>query len=517
MGLSRIARYRRRVIILDVVALIALAAGWVVAALGTPALAQPDLRAFQSDPRAQFFAGNVTTCGQLRFADSIQMGSDSNTSAADTLVSGTVKANAGTIQPGVGQEVNVAINSGPPVVIDAAVVKGSNGYNVYSTPAVLPPALAPDQHYISPFTNGGNVPTISHWFVCYHLGAPLPQGSLLVDKLIVAPNGEPVTQLPTVYTAMVNCNDGNPAHSGVTETFSQGGGVGTPALTNIPLQTVCTVVENTGSLPSGTVVGYDPPGVATTGVTITGTAGISVTISNDYTAIPLQVGNLQLTKILTNPSGVTPPPNFTAHVACTDGVTDAIVTMPGGGGPGTPVVHPNVGATCGIEELSLPNGWSVTYSVNGGPPSATLPTFVITSATDTITVILNNTAPTTTTTSAPTTTTSTTAPTTTTSTTAPTTTTTSAPTTTTTTGSTTTTTSASTTTTAVAPTTAPTVAGEDVTSGSTTTEPSGSAVAGESLPRTGGDPLHALRIAVIALLSGLLLVLVGWRTKGRSS
>ncbi len=28
---------------------------------------------------------------------------------------------------------------------------------------------SPTQHYISPLNPGGNVPAISHWFVCYHL------------------------------------------------------------------------------------------------------------------------------------------------------------------------------------------------------------------------------------------------------------------------------------------------------------------------------------------------------------
>ena len=56
------------------------------------------------------------------------MGSPSNTSASDAYVSGTVATNAGTVQPGVGQEVNVTI-IGPNVVIDAVIVKGGQAYN----------------------------------------------------------------------------------------------------------------------------------------------------------------------------------------------------------------------------------------------------------------------------------------------------------------------------------------------------------------------------------------------------
>src|SRR5258707_717284 len=117
-----------------------------------------------SDSRATFHdASNVTTCDGAGFGDSTQMGDDSNNSNADANVSGIVKANAGSVQPGQGDELDVTLlNAG--VVIDAVVVKGGNGYNVYSDSDFLPPTLLADQHYISPLNNGGNVPTISHWF-----------------------------------------------------------------------------------------------------------------------------------------------------------------------------------------------------------------------------------------------------------------------------------------------------------------------------------------------------------------
>jgi hypothetical protein len=267
--------------------------GWLFLPPAPPAQAQPDLRAAPSDPRAQFFLGNVTTCAALNLANSIQMGSTSNTSSSDANITGTVKTNAGTIQPGVGQEVNVAINDGASVTIDAVVVKGSNGYNVYSNPTVLPPTLPPDQHYISPLTGtGANVPAISHWFVCYHLTTPPPAGSLIVTKTVIPPDGTPVTPLPSSYTAVVNCTDENPAHANVTVTFTAGGGVGTPTLTGIPAGTVCTVVERTSSLPPGTVVGYTPAGAETTGVTISGTAAGEVEITNDFTNDPVQTGTV---------------------------------------------------------------------------------------------------------------------------------------------------------------------------------------------------------------------------------
>ena len=101
----------------------------------------------------------------------------------------------------------------------------------------------PPQRYISPFVGSGNVPRISHWFICYHETTPIPVGSLQVLKQVQAPDGVPVTPLPTSFTALVNCI-GDPAHQNVTISFGLGGGrSSTPDLVGIPIGTVCTVVE----------------------------------------------------------------------------------------------------------------------------------------------------------------------------------------------------------------------------------------------------------------------------------
>jgi hypothetical protein len=95
--------------------------------------------------------------------------------------------------------------TGANVVIDAVIVKGGNAYNQYTDPSVLPPTLVTPQHYISPFNGGGNVPTISHWFVCYHLTTPPPTGSITVLKTVIAPDGVAATALPTTFSATVSC------------------------------------------------------------------------------------------------------------------------------------------------------------------------------------------------------------------------------------------------------------------------------------------------------------------------
>ena len=169
--------------------------GVVVLVLWIPAAATASLsdllgllRSTPSDGRAVFHDGNVVTCAGAGFPGTIQMGSPQNHDASDANVSGVVAPNSGTIQPGQGEEVNVTLVN-LLVVVDAAVVKGGNGYNVYSNPSFLPPTLGPPQHYISPFNGGGNVPTISHWFVCYHLTTPPPTGSIAVRKTVIAPDG----------------------------------------------------------------------------------------------------------------------------------------------------------------------------------------------------------------------------------------------------------------------------------------------------------------------------------------
>jgi hypothetical protein len=273
------------------------------------------------------------------------------------------------------------------------VVKGGNGYHVYSNQAVLPPALAPPQHYISPFTGGGNVPAIGHWFVCYQLTTPLATGSLTVRKAVITPPAPPATLVPTSFRAIVNCNDGNPAHENVPIVFGRGGGRSAAGGTieAIPPGTICTVVEDTASLPPGAVVTYNPAGADTTGVTIPASGFVLVSITNDFSGLSPQSGNLQLVKaLLPAPPGVRLPASYTAQVLCDDG-TDTNVTLPGTGGNGTPLVSVDADALCAVGEdiTGFPAGWVVTYSVDGGAPSSSPPVFVVT-ANATVTVTITN-------------------------------------------------------------------------------------------------------------------------------
>jgi hypothetical protein len=358
-----------------------------------------------SDPRATFVQGNVTTCDALGFDTAVQVGAEGNQAASDVDVSGTVSTNAGPVQPGQGEELNVTV-TGSGVVVDAIVVKGGNGYNLYTAPAVLPPSLASPQHYIAPFNGGGNVPALSHWFVCYHLSAPDPVGSLVVLKRVISPDGIPVDPVPASVSALVTCSDGTIQ----TVTFTRGGGRPVAIVTGLPIGTTCTVVEQgTGSFPGGTTVSYEPAGADTApGVTIGATTGTVVEITNDLSGVALRTAAIELTKVTQPADGVPVPASFSARIVCEDG-TNADVTLPGGGGPGVPTVAVRIPTLCVVGELpaSVPDGWTVAYSVNGVTPPTTPPIFPVLSTT-TVAVTVTNTA--TATTSTTTSTTTTTAP-----------------------------------------------------------------------------------------------------------
>jgi len=116
------------------------------------AIAGPASADSPSDNQAQFFGGNATTCADIGLGSSTETTGDAN-----------VQATVSVHQPQ-GEELNVVL--GPNVVIDGILVKGGNGYNVYSS------AVA---SMIPPLNNGGQIPAISHFVICYHLGETPPE------------------------------------------------------------------------------------------------------------------------------------------------------------------------------------------------------------------------------------------------------------------------------------------------------------------------------------------------------
>jgi hypothetical protein len=123
------------------------------------------------------------SCWAIGFRGDTRVGSRSDFSKSDANVAGTVKTNGGPIEPGTGQEVDIAITGPPTVVVDAVVVGGRHGHNTYRDAKFLPPMLQPDQHYIPPFNVFHGVQTIRYWFACYHIdpGTALPEVPQVLD------------------------------------------------------------------------------------------------------------------------------------------------------------------------------------------------------------------------------------------------------------------------------------------------------------------------------------------------
>jgi hypothetical protein len=128
-----------------------LATSLLGAALATTAFVGTAGADTASDPRAEFFDGNVTNCAQVGDSSPEILFQNGNADASDGKVSGTITNN------GTRDVLNVTVLD-PAFQVNAVVVKGGNGYNVYR-------GNFPDM--ITPNTNGGPPAGFSHWFVCY--------------------------------------------------------------------------------------------------------------------------------------------------------------------------------------------------------------------------------------------------------------------------------------------------------------------------------------------------------------
>jgi hypothetical protein len=198
------------------------------------------------DSRADTFSGNATNCGSgkngIGVGGTLAFANGTN-SIDDGNVSGSVTG---------GTFVNV---DNPPAGVNilAIVVKGGPGYNVYSENSGTPPAdntppnLPPDQNYRAPLDPGGNIPTVSHWFICYEAETPPNTGSLLVEKQVVGTIPVGLT-IPTSFSMNVTCDLG-----GIDEDFTLAD-LGTFVISGIPDGADCTVTEFTAGLPISTVV-----------------------------------------------------------------------------------------------------------------------------------------------------------------------------------------------------------------------------------------------------------------------
>jgi hypothetical protein len=292
------------------VGVVAVVAGTTFALGTTSAFA-----ASASDPtRANFVGGNAVNCAQVGFPGSTLAFADGNDSIEEGGVSGEVVPNTSPIGDE-GEMVNVEDPTGG-AVIDAVIVKGGPAYNVYSqssgTPALnhVPPTEDTPTMYVSPFNGGGNIPAVSHWFICYHPGEEPPEtGSLAVTKDVmpfVGP-GIPVAAPPATFTINVSCDDDTDVDL-VLPTFEDEVANYTGVVTGIADGAECTVTElDTNLLPLGSTVKVGsgdpvtillgaPSFISGPAVGVDGGAQTAVLVSNVFTGIEIQVSPADVTK-----------------------------------------------------------------------------------------------------------------------------------------------------------------------------------------------------------------------------
>jgi len=279
---------------------IAMASGAVL--LGTTGVAGA---ASASDPtRADFHSGNVVSCSQVGFGDSkTAFASGTNGINVDGIVGTTTG----------GTTANIATPLPAGIVIQAVVMKGGPAYNVYSDGSGSVPAnhtplgvvvgvnddgLASPQNYISPLNGGGNIPTISHWFICYTGGEtpppPNPEpGNLVVKKAVTGAETVPGAVAAT-FQVHVSCDDGTEE-----DIVLPANGTEVKVL-DIEAGSFCTVLETTPTLPAGftgaIVVTYNPTtaqtGGTNDGVQIPeGEDSDPVTITNSYAGVQVEAAN----------------------------------------------------------------------------------------------------------------------------------------------------------------------------------------------------------------------------------
>jgi hypothetical protein len=236
-----------------------------------------------SDDRADFHTGNVVNCGQIGLPNDILAFANGTGSIDDGNVSGVVVN---------GTTVDV---DDPPagVVIDAVVVKGGPAYNIYSTDSGTPPAnhVPPAEDlptdYIAPLNGGGNIPTVSHWFICYSGEVPPPAtGTLAVTKVVVPPGPglTPLGTIPDSFHFVVACDD-DTNESFDLPVIEEGVPNFTHVVTGIEDGALCTVQETT-PMPQGSSTTFVPPkaqfGVVGAGVEVVGGEQTDVTVTNTF-------------------------------------------------------------------------------------------------------------------------------------------------------------------------------------------------------------------------------------------
>jgi hypothetical protein len=115
------------------------------------------------DPRATSVSGNAVTCANAGFANDTQLGADNssgNSGNGFTVTSDGQNLSVSTVPAG--------------TTIDVLIVKGGDAYNVYPSGTFT---TLPANGLHAPLVGNPpkNIPTISHWFLCYGPTQQQPQ------------------------------------------------------------------------------------------------------------------------------------------------------------------------------------------------------------------------------------------------------------------------------------------------------------------------------------------------------
>lgn len=161
-------------------------AGIAAAGAVTVALAASTASAAPA-PAPRFVEGNVTTCEEAGLSGEVLFGSPPDYPSNPTAGSGTVS--------GDGTTLDVTINEG--FTASGIVVKGGPDTNVYDGPFVGPTTVEGMQ---SPPVGQGNIPEISHWFVCGTETVPTSPPATSPPPTSPAATSPPPTALPLTGT-----------------------------------------------------------------------------------------------------------------------------------------------------------------------------------------------------------------------------------------------------------------------------------------------------------------------------
>lgn len=190
-----------------------------------------------ADPRATAHDGNATTC-----ADAGLTGED---------VTEHVTYERG--KPNEDQYLDItAVDDG--VEVTGIVVKGSNGYNVYIPGEKGLGETPPWEDLRSPLTDSGNLPQISHWYVC---GSYTPPTSTTTDTTTTT------TDTTTTTTSETSATETTTAPSTSEETTTGTSGVTTSSV--VASSTTDVVAPTSSSVPPAIDNTSDGGDLATTG------------------------------------------------------------------------------------------------------------------------------------------------------------------------------------------------------------------------------------------------------------